>query len=303
MGRLSLRQLEVFRAIMRSGSLTSAAAALGVTQPAATRLLRHAEDQLGMVLFERTHGRLRATDEARALYPEVERIFGDLDYVERAAEDLRRLQAGRLRIAAIPSLAITVVAKAVGQFVRDHPAVTISTATVLNFDVPELVLDRRADIGLAFAPIPDNDLEVDEICRVRIVAVLPPGHPLTSLSSVAPSDLAGATVVSFSTSLAIGQLIESAFRSAGIHQPMTLEVGNSFVACAYVRAGAGIALVDSLAVDSGAFPDLVSRPMSPILEMSAVLVRRGLQQSLLAAAFQDELRSSARATVPGGSQQ
>lgn len=294
MARLSLRQLEVFRAIMRSGTLTAAAAALGVSQPAATRLLRHAEDQLGMVLFERANGRLRATSEARALYPEVERIFGDLEYVERAAGDLRRLQTGRLRVAAIPSLAITVVARAVGRFVHAHPAVTISTSTILNYEVPELVRDRRADIGLAFAPIADHELEIEEICRVRVVAALPPAHPLAELDVVTPADLAGMTLVSFSNALPIGHLIESAFQSAGIDQPMALEVGHSFVACAYVRAGAGVALVDSLAAGSGAFPDLVIRPVYPVLEIPAVLIRLGLQrQSMLASAFEDALRTSA----------
>lgn len=95
-------------------------------------------------------------------------------------------------------------------------------------------------------------------------------------------------------------LIEDAFRSAGIDQAMTLEVGNSFVACAYVRAGPGVALVDSLAIDSGAFPDLVSIPVSSKLEISAVLVRRGLQrQSLLATAFEKELRASAQSIHSG----
>lgn len=280
---------------MRSGTLTGAATALGVSQPAATRLLRHAEDQLGMALFERANGRLRATSEARSLYREVERILGDLEYVERAAGDLRRLQVGRLRVAAIPSLAITTVAQALGRFVRAHPAVTISTATVLNYEVPEHVRDRRADIGLAFAPIADHELEIEEICRVPVVAVLPPGHSLAAREFVTPADLAGLPVVSFSTALPIGHLIETAFRDAGIDQPMAMEVGHSFVACAYVRAGAGVALVDGMAARSGAFPDLVVMPIVTELEIPAVLIRRGLQrQSMLASAFEHELRASAR---------
>lgn len=296
MGQLSLRQLEIFRATMRSGSLTAAAQILGITQPAASRLLRHAEDQLGMALFRRQNGRLQPTPEARALFPEVDRIYGDIEYVQRVASDLHRLRAGRLHIAAIPSLAITVLARAVGAFVGEHPSVTISTSTVLNFQVPDMVANRRADLGLAFMPIPDHDLDIVEIARTRIVAVLPPKHPLAEKPHIVPADLVGQPLISFSNSLPIGERIEAAFRREGLNQPMAIEVGNSFVACAFVRSGAGIALVDDLAVESGAFPDLQVRPVVPRLEISAVLVTAAdLRPSLVASAFAEKLRSGGHA--------
>lgn len=285
--------MEVFRAIMRSGSLTAAARALGITQPAASRLLRHAEDQLGMSLFERQGGGLQATPEARALYPEIDRIFGDIEYIQRVAGDLPRLRAGRLHLATIPSLAITAAARALGRFVTEHPAVTISTSAVLNFQVPEMVREGRADLGLAFLPIPDHGVAVEEIGRTEIVAVLPPDHPLGARETVTPPELAGSPLISFSGSLPIGHAIESAFRASGVNQPMAVEVGNSFIACAFVRAGAGVALVDRLAIESGAFPDLQFRPVTPQLPISAVMIsRRDQRLSVLASAFASELRKS-----------
>jgi len=70
---MNLRQLEVFNAIMRFGSVTGAARELGVSQPAVSKILRHAEDQLGMRLFERLNGRLQPTMEAKAIQAEMER--------------------------------------------------------------------------------------------------------------------------------------------------------------------------------------------------------------------------------------
>jgi len=276
---------------MRSGTMTAAAQSLGITQPAASRLLHHAEDQLGMLLFERANGGLQATPEAKALFPEVDRIFADIEYVQRVAEDLPRLRAGRLHIAAIPSMAITVVARALGTFVQKHPSVTISTSTVLNFEVPELVINRRADLGLAFMPIPAHGIDVEEIAQTQIVAVLPDGHPLLEKRVVTPPDLTGYPLISFSNSLPIGKWIEAAFRDFGINQPMAVEVGNSFVACAFARAGSGVALIDQLATESGAFADLHIRPVEPRLGISAVMVRpQEHRLSMLAEAFADELR-------------
>jgi DNA-binding transcriptional LysR family regulator len=74
-GIMNLRQLEVFQAIMKTGSVTEAAEILGLSQPAVSVILKNAETQIGMKLFERMRGRLHPTLEARTLAPDVEAIF------------------------------------------------------------------------------------------------------------------------------------------------------------------------------------------------------------------------------------
>ncbi|WP_154582145.1 LysR family transcriptional regulator, partial [Bordetella pertussis] len=85
---MRLRHIEIFEAIRRTGSLTEAAAALHISQPAASKLLAHAEAQLGFKLFERVKGRLVATREAEILAPEVARLNQDLGSVRRLAASL-----------------------------------------------------------------------------------------------------------------------------------------------------------------------------------------------------------------------
>ena len=75
---MNARQIEVFRTIMRLGTLTGAAQALNVSQPALSQLLLHAEDRLGYKLFRRLRGRLVPTPEALQLYPEAERLHRDI---------------------------------------------------------------------------------------------------------------------------------------------------------------------------------------------------------------------------------
>ena len=92
------RQIEVFRMVMRCGTLTSAAEALNVSQPALSQILLHTEDELGFKLFQRVKGRLIPTPEAEDLYPEVERLFGDLEALRGRARDLRHGKAGIVRL-------------------------------------------------------------------------------------------------------------------------------------------------------------------------------------------------------------
>jgi len=295
MGRLSVRQLEIVRAIMRTGSLTAAANGLGISQPAASRLLRHAEDGLGFPLFERRANGLRPTSEAKALYPEIDRVFSDLEYIERAAGDLVRLKSGRLRVAAIPSLALTTITSAVADFRRAHPSVSVSIETALNYEVADLVLDRRVDLGLAYMPTRIDDLIVEDVGEIHVIAALPAGHPNAGRASVMATDLLDDPLVSFSSALPIGEYIAAAFRDCGVERPVALEVGHSFLACAMVRAGAGIALVDSLAQQSGLFTDLAFVPLEPAIRIRAVMLAlRDQSPSLAATAFAQAVRRHAQ---------
>lgn len=293
MQKLSLRQLEIFRAVMRQGTLTAAAQSLGITQPAASRLLRDAEYILGTPMFHRQKGRLHATAEARALYPEVDRIFSGVDYLQKVAGDLRRLRAGRLHIAAIPSLAITHVARAAHRFMETHPTVTIIVSSLLNADVPDMVLNGRADLGFCFLPLPDRGLKIETLDETELVAVLPPEHPLCVHNEVTPKLLQSVPLISFSGTMPIGERIEAAFAASGIVAPMAIEVGSSFVASAFVHSGAGVALVDRLTADSGAYPHLEKRLIVPRFGIGTALVTAsGIPLSRVGRAFVEELRRS-----------
>src|SRR5256885_14278482 len=95
---MRLRHIEVFNAVMQTGSVSAAARLINITQPAVSRTLQHAELQLGFALFQRARGRLTPTNEALALFPHIEKLFEQLDEVQRLADNLRHGQAAdRLR--------------------------------------------------------------------------------------------------------------------------------------------------------------------------------------------------------------
>lgn len=78
---MRLRHIEVFNSVMLTGSVSGAARLINVTQPAVSRILQHAELQLGFALFRRAKGRFTPTSEALTLYPYIERLFAQLDEV------------------------------------------------------------------------------------------------------------------------------------------------------------------------------------------------------------------------------
>src|SRR5687767_4854446 len=126
---MNLKEVEAFRVIMLSGSMTAAASDLYTSQPNVSRLLARLEKSLGMKLFNRVGGRLLPTDEGQAFYREVERSFIGLKSLESAAQSIREFGTGRLRVAAAPSYSLGFLPRVLRQFLVEAPSANVSLHT------------------------------------------------------------------------------------------------------------------------------------------------------------------------------
>jgi DNA-binding transcriptional LysR family regulator len=223
-----------------------------------------------------------------ALYPDIEKIYADLDAIQRTATDLRRVRGGRLSLVAIPSIATTILADAIGRLARTGPDLRITLRTALNYEVVESVRAGTAELGFAY-DVPSNpSVAAAAIGQTRLVCVLPKGHRLAASAAIHARDLHELPLVSFSGTLAIGAALESAFAEAGATRRISVEVGQTFLACALVNAGAGIAVVDDLVVGN-LRRGLVVRPFEPMRLIRLYALWRPERLSLAAQALLDML--------------
>ena len=262
MREMNLRQIEVFRAIMLCRSITDAARLLGVSQPTLTKVLRHAEDQLGFNLFLRERGRLRPTEEAQLLFPDADRIFRELQSLQRLGTDLREGTGGLLRVGATASLALSVVPDALALYRREFPSVRIMSYLLAGSEMAEMVMAHQLDVGVSIAPIDVPSARTETIHEAAVVCITPQDHPLAALDIVTPRELADHTLISYSGATPVGQMLEAAFRSAGMRRRVDIEVSLSVLACSLVQRGVGVALVDGF-VPRLAFPGIVWREFQP----------------------------------------
>ena len=114
--QLNLRQIEVFRAVMTTGSISGAAKLLFVSQPAVSRLLSHTEQRLGFALFERIKGRLYPTPESRQLFREVETVYAGVRRVGELASELSERRSGILHLVSSPSIGHMLVSLTISRF-------------------------------------------------------------------------------------------------------------------------------------------------------------------------------------------
>ncbi|MCW0232294.1 MAG: LysR substrate-binding domain-containing protein [Ferrovibrio sp.] len=299
---LSLREMDVFRRVMELGSVTAAAAALNISQPAVSRLLQHAEQRLGFALFVRQKKRLVPTAEAHALFPETIAAFAAIDAAQRLAGGLRTGQSGTLTLAVIPALANALLPRAVQRFRAARPDVSVVIQALTAHEIANRVADYRADLGVIIGPIASAGVSVSDLCATRLGCVLPRRHALAKKSSLHPADLADTPLICLSRHLPLGNQTSRLFADANVPLRIAVEVSQSATALALVRAGAGIALLDGFAFGGVQGQDLVIRPLRPDVESVArVLQARDRPLSRLAQEFLKTLQqvaSEMNFTVP-----
>lgn len=268
---MNLRQLEVFRAVMRCRSATDAARMLNVSQPAVSKIIRHTERQLGFDLFRRRGGRLEPSVEAEALYREAERLFQEMDALRRLSGDLVSGMVGMFRLGASASLALSVAARAISMFRAEFPGIKMISRLGSGAELSEMMLSRQIELALSLAPLNVPNIHSESIADVDIVCIFPRGHPLSDLPEINPRHLIGSKLVSFSSSSWVGSLLDAAFKKDGMVRKIDIEIDLSLSACALVQQGAGVALVDALVPPLG-FPGIDWRPFRPRVKLDLLLV-------------------------------
>ena len=269
---MNLRQMEVFHAIMRAGSVTGAARLLNVTQPAVSTVLRHCESQLRAKLFDRIGGRLHPTPEAHAIYPDIANIFQRVDTVTRVTQDLIGGRLGQITVAATFAAANGPLAAAVATFVCKYPAVKVAIHALPSVQVIDRVARREADFGLCFAPARDPAIEAELLKASDIACIMLHDHPLAQMETVPIEALAGQDIITYAPHTPIGKPVEEAFQAAGIELSRRIQVNYSMTAFLLAARGAGIALVEPLLLSSASIPSLVARPIRPRIEVRTMLV-------------------------------
>ncbi|ARP76868.1 LysR family transcriptional regulator [Bordetella genomosp. 6] len=299
--KLNLRQIEVFRAIMLSGSISGASKLLFVSQPAVSRLISYTEQRLGLMLFQRIKGRLYPTPEARRLFNEVTTLYQSVQRVNEVAENLAENRVGQLRLSCSPSLGQSLMPRAIAAFRREFPEVRIVLQTLIPSVMLQSLLTQQVELGVAYMPIDHPSLESRALYENRFVAVLPDGHPLAARAEVSVRELAGEPLIGYSADIPFAMLVRELFGDQDAQPEARIEVQQAHVACAMVQAGAGVALVDEMTVKGPIWSGVVAIPVAEQVSAPVNVFHVQLEPlSRLAQEFIRVLRSLETAGTPTG---
>lgn len=262
---MNLRHIEIFHAVYTNGSVSAAARALNVSQPSVSKTLRHAESLLGFPLFERTAGRLVATEDAHVLFGEVAQIQDKVYALREGARNLRRGAAGILRVSALPSLALGVLPGAVAQFLKGHPDVKFDLQTVHHDDLVRKLYERETDLAIAYevphnAPVGSRCLGEGELVVFYRETDMPDAPPRIGLEA-----LQARRFISVIASGPIGGVFSAELARLDVALDEVVSARTFYIATALVAAGVGVTVVDSFTAQAAMAPGLAMRPLKPPL--------------------------------------
>lgn len=281
---LDIRLITAFSAVVNNGSVTGAARAMGVTQPAVSAQIARLEAHVGFELFERIKGRLTLTTRGAQFHNQVRTALDAMERLDSAAIDIRSGLTESLTIAGHPSASISVLPEVTASLMAAHPQARVTMVNRSSEGVAAAFKAGAIDVAIAEWPVHIEGLDVHRY-SVECVAIMPGNHALVSLDSVTPSDLAHYPFIGMSERRMIGHRIREIFVEAGESYEPVCESEFFSSICELVRADAGVSIIDAWSARTFRRAGLMTRPFRPSINYEIAAFRHAGSSSTLSDKF------------------
>jgi DNA-binding transcriptional LysR family regulator len=280
-----LRRLRLFLAVVDGGGMTRAAEAERVSQPSVSQAIQELERELGTELFFRVGRRVVLTPSGEALVAPARQALRDVETGRAAVAAVAGLEAGRLDVAALSTLAVDPLAPLVGAFRAAHPGIQVVLA---DPDDPEAlaasIASGACEIGLTVGPTAVAGLRSRPIGRQDLLAVLPPGTTVPALP-LPVADFAQFPLVTAPSGSATRNQLEDAFGAAGVTPVIAVVTSQREAILPLVLAGAGATLFPRPLAEQAARLGAAVTALQPHLARPVHVVHRPGPLSPAAEAF------------------
>ncbi|HEX2547730.1 MAG TPA: LysR family transcriptional regulator [Ramlibacter sp.] len=294
--RLRTRQLLLLEALGRERNLGRAAAALGMSQPAATKLLQQAEEAIGQDLFKRLARGMEPTASGEVLIRFARQALVDFGFAREQMAALRSGLRGKLRVGTVPGALPQLVAPALAEYKRQHPRVAVSVLVETSDVMLELLARAEVDLVLGRpTSLPsDEEFAVEPLLAEPQVAVVRAGHPLLAQERVALEELVRLPWLLQPPGSPQRSRFEAALREAGLHARLDITETASTVATTVLLEASDMAAImpASLAAHYGRLGVLQVLPVELPMQVPSIhlVTRRHRELSPVAAGFVAVLR-------------
>lgn len=289
----SARELEVFVAVAESLNYRRAAELTFLSQPAVSGIVSRLERSLGARLFDRSTRSVRLTAAGATLLAHARLLGKQFDAAERSVRDLVELRGGRVRVAALPSLAATAVPAAFARFRSIHPQVDLAVLDTLSVPAFDLVRAGEVDFALTAANPAYADLEYTPLAGDRFVLVVGARHPSACADRpIMWAEAACFEHISMPAPTSVRQYVEEAFLRLGRRFEPRFEVEHLATITAMVAAGLGVAALPELAAHVTRDRQVRHRRLvePELIRPIGLVTRRGVSLSVAAAAMVETMR-------------
>jgi len=241
---MRLRQIEVFHAVYNTGSVSGAARLLSVSQPSVSKVLSHAEMQLGFKLFFRIKGKLVPTFEAHSLIEDARKVYQQINAIKNKAENLKEHTHGHIRVVCMPSLGLTLLPMAIERFHRKFPNVTFNVQTKHYDQVMDSLYEHENDLALVSTGREHPGIVSIAIGTGELVHISTKKTRVENSGRITLSEIADENFISISNTGPLGDLLNQRFARENMTPATFIQAQTYYLAKSLVASGLGYSILD-----------------------------------------------------------
>jgi DNA-binding transcriptional LysR family regulator len=249
---LTLRQIEVIRAVMVTGTLAGAAKLLNVSAPGLSRLMKYTESSLGFRLFDRRNGRFVPTARAGGIFEQVHTVFRNVEDLRTVIARLETGEAQELRIGSVPSIANVMAPRAIERVRRAHPNLVIDINILKIEEAIDYLLLGKGEVVAISSRFDHPSLVFEPLASGELFCLVADAHPLAERESISAAEIVRHPLIGIDPNDPYGRIMSNIFRERDLPYDITIRARFGTTVCALVKAGLGIAVIDQFTVAHGA---------------------------------------------------
>ena len=284
----TLRQLQLFEAIVRLGSFTRAAEELFLTQPTVSMQIKKLADSMGLPLFEHVGRNVSPTEAGLELYESCRRIFETLANLEMKLADLKGIKRGRLRLGVITT-AKYFAPEILGEFCQQYPGIEVALKVSNRDRIIERINANEDDLYImGQAPSDQSDIEAFPFAPNPLVVMAPRNHPLVGKKKIALSQIMEEPFILREPGSGIRDATLRMFDEFGGRPHVRMELGSNEAIKHAIVGGLGLSVLSlhTLALEGPDGPvAILDVEGFPIMRQWYLVHPKGKELSLVAKAF------------------
>ncbi|HRK32418.1 MAG TPA: LysR family transcriptional regulator [Tepidisphaeraceae bacterium] len=283
---MDIRQLAYFVATVEAGTVSRAAARVGVAQPSLSQQLKSLEDSLGVRLFDRLPRGMTPTEAGRALLPRARRILAEAADLEQNLKRESKSTAGILAVGAIPTIAPYVLPHAIASVVEARRGCEVTVREDLTENVLEALLDCQIECAL-IATQPDDDRIAFEHLRDEELVVVAPASMRWASAELRLTDLRDQPTISLHEMHCLGRRVDVFCELRRLRPRVVCKMTQLSTILKLVSLGLGVSVVPEMTAAVAREPGCAysrlrgERPVRPL----GIAWRKGRRRSAVAMNF------------------
>lgn len=246
---MDLRFLKTFQTIVQTGSFQQAAEQLLYAQSTVTVQIQKLESELGVQLFDRNGKRVTLTEAGRILYEQSKQIMKDIEALQQSITDIGTGYSGHIRLGAIEPTASLRLPELIHSFCQERPHVNVTLEVGTAPPLHQRILADQLDFVISTPPAPSSGLVFEPLFTEPFSLLIPSDHALATQEAIEPADLSHYRLILSEPTCAYKEMIEQIMLENNFTLQSGLEIGSIEGMKRLVQAGAGIALIPTVAAD------------------------------------------------------